>query len=256
LQTALLRIIAIPALMVILLLAGVIGLSFRLIQNEIVERQTRVVQALSRQVDQYLSETNRLLRTAAGTMVNTSTDYQQRHLRAIRQESPQIAALYLLDNIGTVLAEDTGSDSLLGMDMSGAPFFVEALRSSQPYLSDPFVSPVNGQVSVIQSVPMFNGAQFRGALAAELSLHWLQQTIEAVDRGEQTTSFIVDQRGTVVAHPRQQWVQEQLNLANLALVQAGLAGKNTFKIYYDDALDGWFLGSATVTPSEIGRAHV
>jgi PAS domain S-box-containing protein len=44
-------------------------------------------------------------------------------------------------------------------------------------------------------------------------------------------------------------VQEQHNLANLALVQAGLAHQNTFKIYYDDALGGWFLGSVFATQS-------
>ena len=56
-------------------------------------------------------------------------------------------------------------------------------------------------------------------VVGELNLARLQQTIEQVDIGEQGISFIVDQRGTLVAYPDQQWVQEQQNLNNLSLVR-------------------------------------
>jgi len=73
----------------------------------------------------------------------------------------------------------------------------------------------------------------------------LQNAIEQVNTGEGRVSFIVDQRGTLVAHANQHWVQEQRNLGNLPLVQKGLAGQKAFELYYDSDQAAWLLGSVT-----------
>ncbi len=246
LRTRLLRVVIIPTIAVMLILFGVILLGARLIQNEIIERQQLLIEALARQGDQYLTETDRLMRVLAYTMIDLSPEYQTELLAQTRANYSRFTAFYLLDETGRVLVEDTDTFTLQGLDLSGEQFFRRACDSGQTYFSDPFISLTTDQVAVTGAVPIFAGDhQFRGMLVGELNLTLLQQTIEQVEVGEGGVSFIVDQHGTLVAYPSQVWVQEQRNLGNLDLVESGLAGRDTFTIFYDDSQDTWLIGSVT-----------
>jgi signal transduction histidine kinase len=80
-------------------------------------------------------------------------------------------------------------------------------------------------------------------LVGELNLDLLQQMVEHLAKGDEV-AYIVDHRGTIVAHPERAWVQEQRNVGYLSLVRKGLTDETVFELVYDDAQRHWVIGSA------------
>jgi len=246
LRTTLLRIVTIPALGVFLIWAAVIGLSFFLIQNQIISYQYKIVDDLSRQSDQYLHEVQLPLALLAEAMPQLSPEQQAHMLQLLRKNYPRLSTVYWLNDRGIVHLEDPPTLMLLNLDMSKAPFFRRPAALERPYLSDAFISPTTGDVSVIYSVPIFKDRVFQGVLAGELNLAAFQQAIEQSTQNTPGISFIVDQQGYLVAHPHLEWVQEQRSLANMELVQLGLARQKDFRLFFDDETAGWFMGAVSV----------
>jgi len=245
LRAALFRLVAIQAMVIMVVLFSVIALGLVLIQNQIVQRQQLLIDALARQGDQYLDETDRFMHTLANSIVNLPPGNRQDFLSQTRVNYPRFTNLYLVDGTGRVLIEDTDSTTLLGLDLSSTQFFNQARYSEQTFFSQPFISLATGKIAVTGATPIYTNNEFNGMLVGELNLARLQETIERVDIGEDGISFIVDQRGTLVAHPDSQWVQEQRNLNNLSLVQKGLAGGHRFELFYDGDQEEWLIGSVT-----------
>ncbi len=245
LRTTLFQLMFIPSLGVMLILSGVILLSFRLIQQGIIERQQFLLAALSQQGNQYLTETEQLMAAVSQAIFGETLAGKPRLIKKVQDSYPRFTVLFLLDDTGMVVAESTDTLSLLGLDMSGAQFFRQAQQSDQVIFSDTFISLASGQVSVMGSAPIFDNNQLQGVLVGELSLEILQQVIEQVNQDKNSISFIVDQRGTLLAHPMTQWVQEQRHFGHLALVQDGIAGRNGSRFFYDDHQDTWQIGRVT-----------
>jgi signal transduction histidine kinase/DNA-binding response OmpR family regulator len=246
LRSTLIRIVLVLALGVLLILSGVVVLSLRLIQNSIVEHQALIISMLARQGDQYLAETTQVVSALASHMVAVPEESRILLLNQKRAYYPRFSALYLLDNRGRVILEDTNTASLLGRDLSNELYFRRARDLGQVYISDPFTSLSSNQVSVIVVAPVVDfQARFQGVLAGELSLDRLQRTIEEVDLGEGALAFIVDQQGGLVAHPQREWVQARRDLSTAAMVQAGLAGETGIKLFYDAEAADWLIGSVT-----------
>ncbi len=245
LQKTLSRTISIPTLALVLVLLSIILLGVSLIRNALLERQKLQVNAVAQQGDRYLAETGQLLRTLAYSMVNMPSHNQAELMAQIRQNYARFTALYLLDKTGKVLIEDTDSTTLLGLDMSREQFFRRAQETGQLYFSDPFISLATRRVAITGAVPIFTEHGFKGILVGELDLTLLQQTIEQVDVGEDSVSFIIDAQGTLVAHPNPSWVQERRNLGNLPLVQTDMAGGNDFAFFYDEEQHTWMISHMT-----------
>lgn len=250
LRNILFRAITIPALAGLLILAGVIFVSLQIIYTGIVGRQSLVIESLAQQGNRFLAETDRLMETIAATVSNLPVENQSRLLVESRRHYPRFTAFYLLDETGRVVLEDTDTLSLLGLDLSGERYFRPVQQTGEIYFSDPFLSLTSGKTSMIVAMPILAGQQFQGVLVGELSLDLLQQQIiEQADLGESSISFIVDRRGTLLAHPSQEFVQERRHYGDLPLVQAGLAGRETVEFFYEAGQQAWVIGSVTtMTP--------
>jgi PAS domain S-box-containing protein len=249
LRALLLRAILIPTIAVILILSGVLLLGTGLVWKEVTEHQRFLTGTLVRQGNQYLSETDQLMRSLAYSLVDMAPDCQAALLKQVRANDPRFAAFYLLDKAGHVLVQDSDTSALLGLDMSRERFFTHTRALGQTTFSDPFVSLSTDRVSVTGAVPILVEGQFRGMLVGELDLALLQQAIEQTDPGQGRASFVVDQHGTLIAHPRQSWVQERRNLRRLSLIQKGLASGDAFQVFYDDSQDAWLFGSVMTMAS-------
>lgn len=246
LQRVLLYIILIPAGVITLILLSVIVLSATLLKSEIDQRQNLLIDALTHQGNQYLAETDRLMRTLAAGMRDLSPSEQLALLQTARRNYPQFSDFYLLDETGRVNVEDTDATSLLNLDLSGMDYFRHARDDdASSYFSEPFISPTTGRVAVTTAAPVKNDQSFRGVLVGELDLQALQHTIEQFSTSKDDLSFIVDPHGLLVAHTYHDWVQQQRNLANLPLIQHSLRGQSTTEVYFDEELGEWVVGSTT-----------
>jgi signal transduction histidine kinase len=112
----------------------------------------------------------------------------------------------------------------VGFDLSGEPYFKEVSQTRQPYFSDTFFSLSTNDIAVTVAHPILHGGTLAGVLVGELSLDDLQQTIQTISFGKSDLIFILDERGTVIAHPERALVRQQVNLGNISVIQRGYAG--------------------------------
>jgi len=226
------------ATMVIVILFGALA-----VQNEISGRQKQAINNLALQSEKYLLETEHLLRAVAISIPEISSERQVALLAQVRAHFPRFSSVFLLDETGRVNVEDTDTISLLGLDMSGEPYYKHARESSDVYFSDPFISLGSHLVSITAALPIYENGELQGMVVADLNLTLLQDSIEKIYAGEEAVSFIVDNRGTLIVHPNQQWVQEQRNLGDFPIIKAGLSGIEQSDQYYDNHLGMRVIGS-------------
>lgn len=240
------RMIIMLAVQVIFMLVGVLLVGLHFVQHGIVERHTLLINALVHQSNQYLLETNNLMKTLGYTLADFSPTHQAHLLAQSRLNYPRFNSFYFIDAQGKVCVENTSSSlSMIGQDLSNEIYFFHARQSPATFFSDPFISSDNGHAAIRVAVPIFTVQQFRGVLVGELDLSALQKTVEAFQIHENGSAFIVDQHGVLLVHPQEDWVRQRYNLSALELVQVGLAGKTGFRLFKDHG--SWVIGSAMQT---------
>jgi signal transduction histidine kinase len=105
-------------------------------------------------------------------------------------------------------------------DFSNESRFLDA-RSNGSYLGDVYFSrgsQPHMTISVAESAPG------RGVVAAEIDLRFLIDVISTARVGSAGYAYVIDRRGTVVAHPDTNLVLKKTNFASLPQVQAALQG--------------------------------
>lgn len=112
-----------------------------------------------------------------------------------------------------------------GLDLSNMPGILET-RETQPFtISPPYISVRTGEpvVLLIQIVPG------NGKVVGELKLGMLQDEIlNLKGKSDMDFLFIVDQHGTLLAHPQSSRVKERGNLQHLPVVRQGRSETRTF----------------------------
>ena len=228
LNKILLRILSALSFGILLILMGMIFFSFRLLQSNIQNHQRRFITVLANQNDNYLTETIQLLQTITANIADFHEDIQRKILTKTRQSSSRFDAFYLLNKTGRVVLESTDSRSLLDLDMSNRDSFQHVTQTGQTYISTPFYSLSTGKTTLTVAVPILQNDRVDGVFMSELNLTKVQENIERqIIHQEEAILFIVDQSGTVLAHPDQTWVQERRNLGDISIIHNSLTGQTT-----------------------------
>lgn len=244
LHSSLFRLVGILAIQSILILIGVVFVSISLYQRTILERQYLLINSLVNQGNLFLTNTEQVMVSQALFIDEFSPQEQTQFLAQIREEYPRFSSLQLIDSNGIVVSESTDARSLINLDLSGEPFFENALQIDDAHFSDPFISLTSGDTALNVSVAIEEAGKKNGVLVGEISLALLQEVvIEQANLGEETVSFIVDKRGNLLAHPNQEWVQERRNFAHMPLVRDGLTGQETARFFFDDLQEMWMVGT-------------
>jgi len=172
--------------------------------------------------------------------INSTLDISARHFT-------QFDYIYLLDKNGTVtnagLPEKytTKKDELIGSDFSNQKFFKKIKRSGQPVWSDIFLSTITGQVSLTLSLP-FNDK----TLIGNFSIEKLRDLTKRTESGEEISTSIVDQKGTLIFHSDKILVEQHLNMRNIAPVHEALEGRMGTYNYVLEEIS--FIGSTAIIP--------
>jgi signal transduction histidine kinase len=225
------------------MLVLVMGLSSYIIYQDVQEEQTLLVSGIVRLGNQYLDETNTLLHTLSSILPSMRAEERTLALENTRKNYPRFTTLYVLDKNGIVLNEEqsTHLQSVAGFDFSGEEYFKSIKEYRQPYISSTFFSLASDDVAIIMAHPILAGEQFEGVLVGELNLYNLQETIQRMSTSKVDTVFIVDDRGTVLAHPNRDLVRQQSNMGNIAVIQEGSFTTSIEIVEMDGA---WVLASA------------
>jgi PAS domain S-box-containing protein len=238
----LIRTTIIPGAAVLVILAAILLISAWLLLNDVYREQQISAEVVAQQSNQYMLETTRLLEIIADTSTGISTEALYKLLAKTRENYPHFLALYIIDERGIVISEDTSLSSVLNLDFSGATFFKEVKDHLHVYYSDPFQSLKTEQIAILAATPIIRKGEFWGVLVAELNLELLQKAIEQSQIGNHSIAFILDRRGNTIAHPELELVKRQENMATMPLAKTGLTGKADTRIYRDP-IRGFVIGS-------------
>jgi signal transduction histidine kinase len=157
-------------------------------------------------------------------------------LEMFMKHYPWFHNLYLTDTGGIILCDAGTEYPLVRMDVSQDPLFVRVKALGYPALSLTSLSLTSRKTVVSMAVPVRSGGDINGILFGELDLSLMQQQIVKVTSESGGTALIVDQRGTLVAHPDSGWVQQQPNLGNDPFVVMGKSAPDRMGVFPSTAL--------------------
>ncbi len=219
-------------LIVILMLALVAQLWGRLLNTW----QLQLARSIVREIDDHLIYARNALGGIAEAAELTDLAGLEPYMLATwHTHQAEFDAIYYLNREGFVEALVPLDSQYDGIDMSRHPYFAETKASNQPTISSPFRSPRTGLPAVYIAWPMAHG----GMIVGEVNLIKFQAIIEAEENWE---FFIVNQNGMLLAHPNTDWIEQQVNVRHLKIVERGL--KDEVMMLYSTG-ESWVLGSAT-----------
>lgn len=122
-----------------------------------------------------------------------SVDEKQRLLQSEAQRNGFLR-LSLSDKSGIAFNSDG-----ITIDISDRDYYTEGMKNKQ-YITDPFISKVDGKEVIVISVPVRSGSDVVNVLFATLELSKLNEIIKDIGLGTEGSSFISNNEGYVIAH--------------------------------------------------------
>lgn len=116
------------------------------------------------------------------------------------------------------MADEEGYDAVHEVDISGEPFFQEAMKGEN-YMSSPYV--VGDDMFLVVSAPVKEGDIIHGVLYFQCDTYILQSIVEEIQIGEEGESYILDKNGVTIACGDAQAVVERENVIEEAANNPG-----------------------------------
>ena len=193
------------------------------LKQEIQQRNQVAAKSLAGEINRVLVDYRTLLEYCAdqqafrqGESIQTLKDT----LDDLKNHFPLFDAILLLDPKGKVVTSSFADTVLIATDFSGHSFVREAFSHARPVWSDVYLSSRTGSPIVSLALPYRHGL-----ILADLNLDMLQDTTRKMSTGIGSYAVVLDRTGVIIAHPRREFVEQRLNVRNLAFVQAGLKGE-------------------------------
>ncbi|HEY8361991.1 MAG TPA: methyl-accepting chemotaxis protein [Tissierellaceae bacterium] len=119
----------------------------------------------------------------------------------------------------------SNDDSLT--NVSDRDFFKEAINGKEGYVSDVILARTTGKLMVVISTPVYDDSHnIKGVLQANLELTKLSEFITELSQ-DGSTVYVLSRKGTILAHPNQEYVVNQEDFNALEFVKKGLAGESS-----------------------------
>ncbi|ABQ25923.1 PAS domain-containing protein [Geotalea uraniireducens] len=222
-----------------LLIIGLISLHFerRDLLRVISGKNMLLAETVAEEVDTFLQEPLNMLRQVG------EVTHRERYLKgadfnvfidSIVATYSFFESIYILDDKGR--ADHVGllpgikgrKAEYLGKDMAGEEFYKTARQKKGHWWTSTSLSRISGEPSLTLAVPVINGM-----VVGNLNLRALDKIIAPINRRKGIYAYIVNRDGRVIAHPDRTNVLQQLNVADLNIVKAGLAGTNgTYRYFF------------------------
>ncbi|MBI5602891.1 MAG: diguanylate cyclase [Deltaproteobacteria bacterium] len=201
-------------------------------------QQYQMAQSMARIVDHHLDQGGRILDAVAHVAESSGAESLTTYMKSTWEAYGYFETLYYLDEAKKIKLLTPSDSRYLGLDMSNLPDIQQTEKKKSLIISRPFISLRTGEPTVYLVKTLSRG----GYVVGELNLGLFQKEITNITgRLGKDFVFIMDQAGTLIAHPSPDLVKQQTNLSNLEIVHRILAGKaNGIYSYYGTSV----LGSA------------
>src|SRR5687767_14699460 len=171
----------IPFLVTLFIFDGLIGVRIR---EDVQASDLSLAQSISQEVDLAI---NQALSAVKGLstypeVIEADSASMERVFSVIMNTSPDINLVYRLDTNGIMLYHyPIGPGSTVGDDFSFRDYFLRALQSDQPLVSEGRISPTTNQAVATAVMPLWSpDGEFIGLVGANIRLESLSETLTAV----------------------------------------------------------------------------
>ncbi len=210
-----------------LVTSGLVEIYFSYQENKtaLVRIQREKAEAAASKIEQFIKEIESQIGwTTHSSFVPRAAALDQRrfdYLRLLRQ-APSITEVSHLDATGkemlrvSRLAMDVAAS---GADLSAEPKFVEA-KAGRTYFSPVYF---RKESEPYMTIAMAGSGQDAGVTVAEVNLKFIWEVVSQIKVGRAGYSFVVDSRGTLIAHPDISLVLQKRDLSTFPQVRAARA---------------------------------
>lgn len=217
-----------------LLILGLITTSLVIYWGErnLENQQNEIARSVAQIAVNHLNQGCQILNAIANIAGTTGTEDLSSVMSGTLKAYEYFDTLYYLDANNKIKSLVPSLPRYLGLDMSNISYFQGKgdNKDRNPIISRPFISPRTGEPTVYLIKTLTSG----GKLVGELNLGLLQTEItNIIKSSDGDFVFILDQYGTLIAHPFPELVKQQTNFKNLKIVQQGFAGKPNALYQYD-----------------------
>ena len=141
---------------------------------------------------------------------------------AVQQKNPQFELIFVMDSNGMQIARTSGNLANRG----DKAYFKEAIKGNT-FFTDSYISSFTNAPCITVSTPIKNSSgAIIGVMAADISLQALKGIADNAKIGKNGYVEIVDNVGTVIAHPNNDKVLNKENFAQVEYVQKVINGQS------------------------------
>jgi len=153
-----------------------------------------------------------------------------------------------LDNTEGQQVIKSNDDDLTSV--SERDFYQQAINGNEQYVSDIILAKTTGKLMVVIATPVRDiNNNIIGVLQANIQLEKISNFVTELSENGSTV-YVLSRKGTVLAHPDIEYVQNQQDFSTLEFVQAAFAGKEdntlqTKNIHGEDVIVSYSLNELT-----------
>lgn len=207
--------------LLVLGVTAIVGVSY-LEERNLEIQQYQIAQSMARIVEHHLDQGGRILDAVAMLAEFSRPESLSTYMKSTWEAYGYFETLYYLDEAKKVKILAPDDSRYLGLDMSNLPDIQQTREKQSLIISRPFISLRTGEPTVY----LIKAVAGKGYVVGELNLGLFQQEITNITgRSGNDFVFIMDQTGTIIAHPSPDLVKQQINLSNLEIFNRIQTGK-------------------------------
>lgn len=208
---------------------GIIYLS----KTDLENHQKQVTESIAHVLENHIDDGGKILEAVARVAEISDKSDLSAYIASTCEAYTCFETIYCLDNENKIILMAPFNSTYTGLDMSYLPDFKGNDESNNLIISRPFISLRTGEPIVYIVRPLAKG----GCIIGELNLVLFQQEIENIANKEGNDfTFIMDQAGTLIAHPSLSLVKQQFNMRNLKIFDDVLSDRKNDIYLYDGKL--------------------
>lgn len=223
LQTKLVSILIVFSFLSALIVGGVnVYLNIQATEKQVIESNGMVALGVSSEIDRFMDDAKGLTETLAISPVAAAMDAGKIRelILGAQQKNPQFELIYVMDASGEQIARTSGNLA----NRADRDYFKGAMTGST-FFTDVYISSFTNAPTITISVPIKdNQGKTIGVLASDISLKAVWEIAERTSIGATGYVDVIDNKGTLIAHPDKEKVLKKENVGTNEYVKTVLQG--------------------------------